>query len=84
MFNKKRAPEDKFIESIQSTQSLRALIERTHCPACKQQTLKLAKYVTSTKEWGADVTCTNCNFGGEVNSTGFTFSRVDSKGKAKE
>jgi len=77
-----KSPEQKFSESIVSTKSLRALVEATDCPACKQKTLQLATYTKSQQAWGAAVVCSNCNCTGEVNSTGFSFSKVDSKGKA--
>ena len=68
--------------SIESTKSLRLVIEATACPACQQKTLKLNKYTTGTEGWEADVVCGNCRFSGTVNSHGFQFSKVDSKGKA--
>lgn len=83
MFDKE-TPETKWHKSIASTKSLQHQVAVTPCPACGQQTLKLSTYTKSKQEWGAAVTCTNCNFSGEVNSTGFTYNRVDSKGKAKE
>lgn len=51
------------------------------CPACTQKTLKVDKLEVS-KLWTADVCCTNCDFKGTVNSTGFSFTGVSSKGKA--
>ena len=84
MFNKTINPQQTFTDSILVTRALRETVDTTRCPACKQATLKLSTYTSTSKDWGAAVICGNCNFKGEVNSTGFTFSKVDSKGKAKE
>jgi len=83
MFDKK-TPEQKFTESVNSTKSLRQLIEQTPCPACKQKTLKLSTYTKSKQDWGAAVACQNCNLTGEVNSTGFSYVKVEGKGKARQ
>ena len=80
MFNKPK-PEQSFTDSIALAKSMRALIESTMCPACKQNMLKLSQY-TIGKEWGATFICDNCFFNGEVNSTGFDFRKIDSKGRA--
>ncbi len=84
MFDRKPKPEQAFTANIASAKTMRTLIEQTLCPACNQQTLTLSRYTTGEKGWEADVKCDNCNFKGTVNSTGFQFSRIDSKGKARE
>ena len=77
-----------FTESIISVHKLKQVVESTRCPSCSQTTLKLNKYVFTNMEygnsqvWGADISCSNCRFNGEVNSEGFSFSKVDGLGKA--
>jgi len=83
MFIKKK-PEETFIDGIHSAKSMRQVVEGNACPACKQTTLVLEQYVTGPKGWEATVHCSNCFFKGVVNSTGFQFSKVDSKGKARD
>jgi len=79
-----KKPTVKFAESIEQTRVMQATIAETLCPACKQKQLKLTKHVAGAKGWETVVACENCNFAGVVNSTGFSFDRVNSKGKARE
>jgi len=82
MFNKQPLPEQSFTESIKNVNTLKANIENTRCPTCTQVTLRLGTYTRTPQEWGATVSCSNCDFSGEVNSTGFNFVKINSKGKA--
>jgi len=76
--------EPTFTASIEEVNHFKALINNTSCVACNQKTLQLNRFVHAVKGWDAEVSCTNCNFNGVVNSTGFDFKQVSSKGKARE
>jgi transposase-like protein len=81
---KKKVPEQTFVDSVAAAKSMRMVIEGNACPACKQTTLALGKYVVGPTGWEAEVSCTNCFFSGVVNSTGFQFVKIDSRGRARE
>ena len=82
----RRRHEQAFLESLRETESFKKLIRQQPCPACgvKGQTLLLAKFVRNPAGWDAEVTCSNCNFTGVVNSLGFELKQLNSKGKARE
>lgn len=84
MFKKKSNPQASFLLSVAESARLRQTVETTPCPACKQQTLTLGKYENGAKGWEAEVSCSNCFFKGVVNSFGFQFSKIDSRGRARE
>jgi hypothetical protein len=75
-------PQQTFTKSIMLTNSMKALVSNTSCPACQQRTLNLVRTEQGTKAFETQVNCTNCNFNGISNSTGFQFTNINSKGKA--
>ena len=79
---KRRHHETTFTESIVEVNHFKALVKATPCTACTQRTLQLTQFVRNPKGWAARVNCTNCNLTGIVNSEGFDFNQVSSKGKA--
>ena len=91
LFKPKMKPETVFTESIQLTVSMKAQVASTPCPSCQQKTLELVRtekgsytLLKKTGSFEVEVRCSNCNFHGISNSTGFQFMKVNSKGKARE
>jgi predicted RNA-binding Zn-ribbon protein involved in translation (DUF1610 family) len=81
-FKQHQMPQQSFTHSIQLTNSMKALVSQTSCPACTQKTLQLMRSEQGTKAFETQVSCSNCHFTGISNSTGFQFNNVNSKGKA--
>jgi predicted RNA-binding Zn-ribbon protein involved in translation (DUF1610 family) len=79
---KKQKPQQAFTESIALTNSMKALVSATRCPACGQLTLGVVRAEQGTKAFETEVQCSNCLFTGLSNSTGFQFNQVNSKGRA--
>jgi hypothetical protein len=79
---KRRNHEATFTETIAEVNHFKSLISQTPCSACTQKQLQLSKFVRNPQGWACEVKCLNCNFMGVVNSEGFDFNQVSSKGKA--
>jgi hypothetical protein len=77
-FHKTKPSFDKTVAEINR---FKEHVQLLACPACTQKTLKVDKLEVS-KLWTADISCTNCDFKGAVNTSGFSFIGVSSKGKA--
>jgi hypothetical protein len=75
-------PQQTFTKSIMLTNSMKALVSQTSCPACQQRTLNLVRAIENTKAFETEVNCSNCSFVGFSNNMGFEFKNVNSKGKA--
>jgi len=81
---KRRNHELTLLGTLAEAKRFKELISHQPCTACGQNGLKLADFIRGPKGWDATVICDNCNFNGVVNSTGFNFRRINSKGKAKD
>jgi transcription elongation factor Elf1 len=73
-----------FLGDVRETSEVKQLVRGTSCPSCEKATLELETLVHTKDGWDAEISCGNCNFRGVVNVKGFTFQRLNSKGKAKE
>jgi len=83
---KRRKHEATFLNTLREVEHFKALIKAQACPACgqKEKSLLLDKFVRNPRGWDAEVSCSNCTFLGIVNSEGFDFKQISSKGKARE
>jgi len=81
---RRRKHEPTFLATLDELNQFKELVGRQNCPTCGQNGLKLKSFVRNPLGWSADVDCSNCNFSGVVNSEGFDFVGVDSKGKARD
>jgi len=83
---RRRKHEPTFLATLSEVESFKALIKKQPCPACGQsgKSLLLDKFVRNPKGWDAEVSCSNCTFHGIINSEGFDFKQISSKGKARE
>jgi len=81
---KRRKHEDALLATLAEAKHFKDLIGKQPCTACGQNGLVLDKFVRNPRGWDAEVSCGNCNFHGVVNSEGFDFKQVGSKGKARE
>jgi len=83
---RRRKHEQTFLATLSEVDHFKLLVKNQPCPACGQKgnSLQLEKFVRNPKGWDAEVSCSNCNFHGVVNSEGFDFKEVNSKGKARE
>jgi hypothetical protein len=72
------------LESLTEVTNFKILLAKQPCVACGQNGLQLDHFSRCPIGWQADVHCDNCNFRGVVNSEGFDFKEVSSKGKARE
>jgi len=75
-----------FLATLSEVELFKLLIKSQPCPGCgqKEHSLELQKFVRNPKGWDAEVSCGNCNFHGIINSEGFDFKQISSKGKARE
>jgi hypothetical protein len=72
------------LDSLKEVTQFKYLLGHQACVACGQNGLKLDHFVRNPKGWDAEVHCDNCNFRGVINSEGFDFKEVSSKGKARD
>jgi len=81
---RRRKHESALLATLEEVKSFKDLIGHQHCTACGQNGLILNHFVRNPKGWDVEVSCGNCNFHGVVNSEGFDFKQINSKGKARE
>ena len=81
---RRRRVEPTFLDTLAEANHFKELVSKQPCVSCGQNGLQLEKFVRNPQGWDAEVSCTNCNFRGVVNSEGFDFKRINSKGKARE
>jgi hypothetical protein len=81
---RRRKHEETLLATLAEAQHFKDLVSHQKCTACGQNGLKLEDLVRGPQGWDATVSCDNCNFNGVINSTGFNFKRINSKGKARE
>jgi hypothetical protein len=81
---KRRKHEPTLLATLAEAKQFKDLIGKQSCTACGQNKLVLGSFKRNPVGWEAEVSCGNCNFRGVVNSEGFEFKGVSSKGKARE
>ena len=81
---KRRKHEETLLKTLEEAQKFKELVGKQPCMACGQNGLVLEKFVRNPKGWDAEVSCGNCTFHGVINSEGFDFKQISSKGKARE
>ena len=81
---RRRKHEKILLKTLKEAKEFKELIGKQRCTACGQNGLVLEHFVRTPKGWDAEVSCGNCNFHGVVNSEGFDFKQVSSKGKARD
>jgi len=81
---RRRNHEPTYLATLQEVESFKALVASQKCLSCGQSTLELRKFVRNPQGWDAEVACTNCNCMGIINSEGYSFVELHSKGKARE
>jgi len=81
---KRRKHEPTFLATLDELNRFKALIAKQKCPRCSKNGLLMKTFSRNPIGWSTEVECDNCNFEGVVNSEGFDFSGVDSKGKARD
>jgi hypothetical protein len=81
---RRRKHSETFLATLAEAHDFKELVSHQHCLACGQNGLVLEKFVRTGTGWDAQVSCNNCNFHGVVNSEGYDFKQVNSKGKARE
>lgn len=79
---RRRKHEQTLLATLEEAKHFKDLIAKQHCTACGQNGLVLGHFVRNPKGWETEVSCGNCNFHGVVNSEGFDFQKIGSKGKA--
>jgi len=79
---KRRKHEETLLSTLEEAKQFKELINKQRCTACGQNGLVLDSFVRNPKGWDAEVSCGNCNFHAVINSEGFDFKRINSKGKA--
>lgn len=73
-----------FKEDVVTISVFKAFVSKMPCVACTHETLTLQNFNKGPRGWEAIVECSNCNFKGVFNSTGFDVKSINSKGKARE
>jgi len=81
---RRRKHEETLLSTLAEAKQFKELISHQKCTACGQNGLVLEHFVRTPNGWDAEVSCGNCNFHGVVNSEGFDFKQINSKGKARE
>ena len=81
---KRRKHEETLVATLKEAQKFKELVGKQPCTACGHNGLVLEKFVRNPKGWDAEVSCGNCTFHGVINSEGFDFKQISSKGKARE
>lgn len=81
---RRRNHEPTTLATLEEIEHFKALVKDQKCLGCNQLTLQLERYVRNPHGWDAEISCTNCKCHGVVNSEGFSFERIHSKGKARK
>ena len=81
---KRRFHKATFLATLDQVDDFKALVNHEPCPTCGKNGLLLKSFVRNPVGWSAEVSCDNCNFEGIVNSEGFDFVGLASKGKARD
>lgn len=81
---KRRNHSRTFLNTCAEVALFKQLVSKQPCTACGQNGLILDKFVRNPRGWDAEVSCGNCNFHAVINSEGFDFKEVSSRGKARE
>jgi len=81
---KRRFHKSTFLATLDQVNEFKGLVNRQPCPSCGKNGLLLESFVRNPIGWSAEVKCDNCNFVGTVNSEGFDFGELASKGKARD
>lgn len=79
---RRRHHQDAFLDTLDEVEQFKRLVEAKQCLACGNHTLRLEQFQRSPSGWEAAVSCKNCYSRGLVNSEGFTFEKLHSKGRA--
>jgi hypothetical protein len=79
---RRRKHEETALATLAEVKQFKDLMAKQPCTACGQNGLVLGSFKRSPLGWEAEVSCDNCYFRGVVNSEGFDFKRINSKGQA--
>lgn len=80
---KRRNHQDTFLATLDELNAFKKLVAQQKCPACEGNGLRLEEFVRTPDGWDAEVSHSNCDFHGIINSSGFDFKQIHSKGKAR-